>query len=501
MSSRNSPSAGCGRSVLAAGGVAALLVSRQRPPRSRNWAAIRSSRPIRSNISKRRSFAAATGRSAWPTWAGGWRSFAPRRSPACRRFKAAPPDCSATTCASSRTIAAGAVRRIRRAGAGDRLVRRGRGLRSFAGRAWIISQGLSGTRADLRRRRAAAASAAVSPLARSPVRTAEHDPPAAPIVAVSPAELAPQYPVAIRWTGSDAADQQFFGRAVSRHGRRAIEYIRAGDIFQVNLAQRLLYPAADDSVALYLRLRRAESGAVRRLFRFGRISDRQRFARAIFESRRSASRNAADQGNAPPHRPARGRSVRRRRTAAKRKGSGRKRDDRRSAAQRFGPRLPAGKRRVSELCRLEVYRVRAASGVGRARRAWPTASTPLDLVRAAFPGGSITGARKFGRCKSSPSWNRPPAGRIAAAWAISASTARLDTNILIRTITAGRGWWQMPVGGGIVAQSDPRARIRRNLAQGGRIAASVGRASVELTVRLVSRDGRLPLLSILHRLI
>ncbi len=37
--------------------------------------------------------------------------------------------------------------------------------------------------------------------------------------------------------------------------RRAIEYIYAGDVFQVNLAQRLLYPAGDDSVSLYLRMR------------------------------------------------------------------------------------------------------------------------------------------------------------------------------------------------------------------------------------------------------
>jgi para-aminobenzoate synthetase component 1 len=31
-----------------------------------------------------------------------------------------------------------------------------------------------------------------------------------------------------------------------------------------------------------------------------------------------------------------------------------------------------------------------------------------------------------------------------------------DTNILIRTFTAGRGWVQFPVGGGIVADSDPQ---------------------------------------------
>ncbi len=47
---------------------------------------------------------------------------------------------------------------------------------------------------------------------------------------------------------------------------RAIEYIRAGDIFQVNLSQRLLCPALDDAVQLYLRLRRRNPATVRRLF-------------------------------------------------------------------------------------------------------------------------------------------------------------------------------------------------------------------------------------------
>jgi para-aminobenzoate synthetase component 1 len=30
-----------------------------------------------------------------------------------------------------------------------------------------------------------------------------------------------------------------------------------------------------------------------------------------------------------------------------------------------------------------------------------------------------------------------------------------DFNILIRTVTAARGWWQFPVGGGIVSLSQP----------------------------------------------
>ena len=33
----------------------------------------------------------------------------------------------------------------------------------------------------------------------------------------------------------------------------------------------------------------------------------------------------------------------------------------------------------------------------------------------------------------------------------------MDTNILIRTVTCSRGWWQLQVGGGIVADSRAEA--------------------------------------------
>ena len=39
----------------------------------------------------------------------------------------------------------------------------------------------------------------------------------------------------------------------------------------------------------------------------------------------------------------------------------------------------------------------------------------------------------------------------------------MDTNILIRTFTAGRGWVQFPVGGGIVADSDPAREYEETL--------------------------------------
>ena len=39
----------------------------------------------------------------------------------------------------------------------------------------------------------------------------------------------------------------------------------------------------------------------------------------------------------------------------------------------------------------------------------------------------------------------------------------MDTSILIRTMTYGKGWIQMPVGGGIVAQSNPQQEYEETL--------------------------------------
>jgi para-aminobenzoate synthetase component 1 len=39
----------------------------------------------------------------------------------------------------------------------------------------------------------------------------------------------------------------------------------------------------------------------------------------------------------------------------------------------------------------------------------------------------------------------------------------MGTSILIRTVTCGRGWLQFGAGGGIVADSDPRAEYQETL--------------------------------------
>ena len=114
-----------------------------------------------------------------------------------------------------------------------------------------------------------------------------------------------------------------------------------------------------------------------------------------------------------------------------------------------------GSVRVGDLCRLETYECvhhLVSSVHGRLRGASATRST---WCARAFPGGSITGAPKVRAMEIVAELEPVARGAYCGSLATSASTETMDLNILIRTITAGRGWWQASVGGGIVAESVP----------------------------------------------
>ena len=79
-----------------------------------------------------------------------------------------------------------------------------------------------------------------------------------------------------------------------------------------------------------------------------------------------------------------------------------------------------------------------------------------DLLRAVFPGGSITGAPKVRSMEiiaELEPWRRGP---YCGSLGYFGFNGNVDLNILIRTITQEAGVWRVPVGGGIVADSDPQ---------------------------------------------
>ena len=77
-----------------------------------------------------------------------------------------------------------------------------------------------------------------------------------------------------------------------------------------------------------------------------------------------------------------------------------------------------------------------------------------DLLAAVFPGGSITGAPKIRAMEIIAELEPTSRGAYCGSVGYLGFDGAADLNILIRTITASKGWWQVPVGGGVVVQSD-----------------------------------------------
>lgn len=236
--------------------------------------------------------------------------------------------------------------------------------------------------------------------------------------------------------------------------RRVIDYIHAGDVFQVNLSQRLLAPARDDAAALYLRLRRCNPAPFAGYFdlgefqivsaspeRFLRVADRQVETRPIKGTRPRTGDPAIDRA-----------------AAAELLASEKDRAENVMIVDLMRNDLArvcdARSVRVGQLCGIEAYEhvLHLVSSVhGRLR----DGRMPIDLLRAAFPGGSITGAPKIRAMEIIAELEPAARGAYCGSLGYLGFDGSLDMNILIRTITAGRGWWQFPVGGGIVADSIP----------------------------------------------
>ncbi len=338
------------------------------------------------------------------------------------------------------------------------------------GRAWIVSQGFPEVEPARRERRAATRLAEfrgwIAENVKHPFQSVAQPPSAVDYARHSRGrlcyncsaaegrgfvtELAPQFAV----SGVPGVTSNFSRDGYLRAVERVIDYILAGDVFQVNLSQRLLSPARDDSAALYLRLRRCNPAPFAGYFdldefqvvsalpeRFLRVSDLEVETRPIKGTRPLVGEPEAD-----------------RRAEAELTASEKDRAENVMIVDLLRNDLSRSCRadsvRVGQLCQIEEYRHvlhLVSSVVGRLR----DDRSPLDLLRGAFPGGSITGAPKVRAMEIIAQLEPTARGPYCGSLGYLGFDGSMDLSILIRTITAGRGWRQFPVGGGIVAQSTP----------------------------------------------
>ncbi|MDA1051633.1 MAG: anthranilate synthase component I family protein, partial [Planctomycetota bacterium] len=250
-------------------------------------------------------------------------------------------------------------------------------------RAWIISQGFPETDPRLRRQRAANRLAEFASWLDAELGTTNVGRQAV----IDQMDLAPQFAVA----GIDHVTSDFSRDSYLAAVQRVIDYIYAGDVFQVNLSQRLLCRAAGDAVSLYLRLRERNAATFAGYFdlgdfqiasaspeRFVQVRDGRVEARPIKGTRQRTARPEADLFAADDLR----------QSEKDRAENVMIVDLLRNDLSRV---CRADSVQVTQLCQLEVYEY-VQHLVSAIRGELEEGQTALDLIRAAFPGGSITGA-------------------------------------------------------------------------------------------------------------
>lgn len=322
-------------------------------------------------------------------------------------------------------------------------------------RAWIISTGFPEIEPAARRHRAAAR------LAQMKEWIGTTSPPRSRSGLVHERTVTPafRHALAHRVPGlSSNMDRDGYLRAV----QRAIEYINAGDCFQVNVAQRLLHPATLPPLELYRRLRERNPATFATYFDLGDFvlasASPERFLRVDQgEVETRPIKGTRPRGATPTEDQAR---------VAELLGSAKDRAENVMIVDLLrndlGRVCQYGSVRVHAVCGLESYQF-VHHLVSEVRGRLRAGLGPVDLVRAAFPGGSVTGAPKVRAMEIIAELEPTARGPYCGSLGYIGFDGAMDTNILIRTFTVGRGWVQFPVGGGIVADSDPESEYEETL--------------------------------------
>jgi para-aminobenzoate synthetase component I len=247
--------------------------------------------------------------------------------------------------------------------------------------------------------------------------------------------------------------------------RRAVEYTHAGDCFQVNLAHRLAVVGNYDGLELYERLRTRNPAP------FGSYLEMDRFTLASASPERFLRVDADGRAETRPIKGTRRRlSDPAADAAAKAELLASPKDRAENVMivdllrNDLGKVCSYGSIDVTKVCELESYRTvhhLVSEVIGHLR----PDCTAVDLLQAAFPGGSVTGAPKVRAMEIIAELEPTARGPYCGSLGYLGFDGSMDTNILIRTITLGRSWAQFPVGAGIVADSDPEQEYAETLAK------------------------------------
>ncbi|MYL23881.1 aminodeoxychorismate synthase component I [Halomonas alkaliantarctica] len=243
---------------------------------------------------------------------------------------------------------------------------------------------------------------------------------------------------------------------------RVQRYIRAGDCYQINLAQRFSASFTGDPWAAYLRLRRATPTPFSGFMAWGEKAVLSLSPERFIQSRGGhvetrPIKGTRARGNSPEEDQALAQAL-----LASEKDRAENvmivdllRND-------LGRVCQPGSIRVPQLCTLESYpNVHHLVSVVQGKLA--KGYSPLALLKAAFPGGSITGAPKIRAMQIIDELE--PCQRSVYCGSLGYVDVRgsMDTSIAIRTVIADADKLHLWGGGGLVADSEGEAEYTETL--------------------------------------
>ncbi len=260
------------------------------------------------------------------------------------------------------------------------------------------------------------------------------------------------------WTAPLAIDEDPPQRFVDGV-RRILDYLRAGDVFQVNLSRRWSARFADalDPAALYAQLRRANPAPFAGLF--------ASHGRAVVSS--SPERLVSVRGDVVETRPIAG-------TRPRAPG-----DDEAARIRELvghpkeraehvmlidlerndlGRVCAPGSVEVDELMTVESY-AHVHHIVSNVRGRLRAGVSPGDVIRATFPGGTITGCPKVRCMQIIAELEQTPRGAYTGAFGWLNRDGDMDLNILIRTAEVDGAQAHFRTGAGIVVDSQPEREL------------------------------------------
>jgi len=249
--------------------------------------------------------------------------------------------------------------------------------------------------------------------------------------------------------------------------QRVMDYIAAGDIFQANLSQRFAGPCATDGLTLYERLRAINPAPFSAYLKYPSFE--------IISS--SPERFLLVEGERVTTRPIKGT---RPRIEGEESFNRRMQDALLWSAKdhaELAMIVDLERNDLGRVCRYGTVKVREHAALETYPTVYHLVSTvegrlfreqhdEFSLIRATFPGGSITGAPKI-RAMEIIEEIEPHARNVyTGSIGYVSFHGRMDLNIVIRTMLKMGGKVYMQFGGGIVADSEPELELRETLHKG-----------------------------------